>query len=169
MAKKIMKGTMKGTTAGIIATVQSETGRCNVSALRKASRRISHLYDTMLAPSGLRSTQRAILVQVARSGSPTMSELAAALVLDRSALNHNLKPLQRDGLLTTIVDPNDRRSRLIQLTKLGEAKVGESRIAWAKAQERFEAIFGAKQAAALRAALDVIASQEFSDRFSQMA
>ena len=151
------------------AGTRVETSQCNVTALRKASRRVSQLYDAMLAPCGLRSTQRAILVYVGRAGSPTMTELASSLVLDRSALNHNLKPLQRDGLLTTIVDPNDRRSRLIQLTKRGEAKVRDSRIAWAKAQERFEAIFGAKQAAALRAALDLISAQEFSEGFAQTA
>jgi len=43
-----------------------EAGRCNCTALRKASRRISQLYDAALAPSGLKITQRAILAQVAR-------------------------------------------------------------------------------------------------------
>ena len=39
----------------------TEGSRCNCTALRKASRRISQLYDTALAPSGLKTTQRAIL------------------------------------------------------------------------------------------------------------
>jgi DNA-binding MarR family transcriptional regulator len=137
--------------------------RCNVTALRKAARRVSQLYDSLLAPTGLRSTQRAILVHVARQGSPTMSELAAALVLDRSALNHNLKPLQRDGLLRVTVDPDDRRSRRIELSKRGEAKLRESVGAWEQAQQRFEATFGAKESEALRAALRLIASLEFAD------
>src|SRR5882724_1590893 len=94
------------------AMAKADTGRCNLTALRKATRRVSQLYDSILATSGLRGTQRAILVYVRRSGSPTISELAAALVLDRTALNHNLKPLERDGLLTITVDRNDRRSRL---------------------------------------------------------
>ena len=137
--------------------------RCNVTALRKATRRVSQLYDAMLAPTGLRSTQRAILVNIARQGSPTMSELAAALVLDRSALNHNLKPLERDGLLRVVVDPDDRRSRRIQLSKRGEAKLRQSLEAWEQAQQRFEAVFGAKESAALRASLQLIASLDFAD------
>jgi DNA-binding MarR family transcriptional regulator len=137
--------------------------RCNVTALRKAARRLSQLYDSMLAPTGLRSTQRAILVNVARHGSPTMSELAAALVLDRSALNHNLKPLERDGLLHVTVDPDDRRSRRIQLSKRGEAKLKESLEGWEQAQQRFEAAFGAKESVALRASLQLIASLDFSE------
>ena len=93
-----------------------------------------------------------------------MGELADALVLDRTALNHNLKPLQRDGLVTIEPDRNDRRSKLVQLTKRGEAKLAESQLAWKQAQERFEAAFGAKQAADLRRTLDLIASLEFSER-----
>jgi DNA-binding MarR family transcriptional regulator len=138
--------------------------RCNVTALRKAARNVSQLYDAVLASSGLRATQRAILVNVARSGgSPTMGELAAALVLDRTALNHNLKPLQRDGLVTVAVDKTDRRSRLVRLTKRGEARLAESHTAWEQAQERFETAFGARQAAELRRMLELVASLEFGD------
>ena len=90
-----------------------------------------------------------------------MGELAAALVLDRTALNHNLKPLQRDGLVTVAVDKDDRRSRLVRLTRRGEATVAESRIAWQQAQDRFETAFGAKQATDLRQALELVASLDF--------
>jgi hypothetical protein len=34
---------------------------CNCTALRKASRRISQLYEAALAPSGIKAMQRAIL------------------------------------------------------------------------------------------------------------
>ncbi len=68
-------------------------GRCNGLSLRKATRRVSQLYDLALTPCGLRSTQRSILIQIARMGQAGMGELADALVLDRSALAHTLKPL----------------------------------------------------------------------------
>ncbi len=100
-----------------------EAGLCNGTALRKATRRVSQLYDAVLAPSGLRSTQRSILIHVARAGTPTMGELAQALVLDRSALAHNLKPLERDGLVSLLSDRDDRRSRRIGLTELGKARL----------------------------------------------
>jgi hypothetical protein len=47
--------------------LNSQASRCNCTALRKASRRISQLYDAVLAPSGLKTTQRAILAQIRRS------------------------------------------------------------------------------------------------------
>lgn len=74
---------------------------CIATAMRKASRRLSQLYDDALAPSGLRTTQYAILSELERRSKrpPTMRELADAMVMDRSALGHNLRPLERDGLI----------------------------------------------------------------------
>jgi DNA-binding MarR family transcriptional regulator len=138
---------------------------CNGTALRKATRRVSQLYDSVLAPSGLRSTQRSILIHIARAGTPTMGDLAAALVLDRSALAHNLKPLERDGFVSVIVDPADKRNRLVSLTAMGRAKLQETQRLWRLAQHRFEAAFGPQQASALRQSLGRIASGEFATAF----
>jgi DNA-binding MarR family transcriptional regulator len=150
----------------------SETGRddldwvpepnlCNSTALRKATRRVSQLYDAMLAPVGLRSTQRSILIHIARAGQPTMGELAAALVLDRSALAHNLKPLEREALIKIFVDPSDKRSKLVTLTSKGNAKLRASLHLWKEAQRRFEAAFGRDEALALRRSLALISSPQF--------
>jgi DNA-binding MarR family transcriptional regulator len=135
--------------------------RCNNTALRKATRRVSQLYDSILAPTGLRSTQRSILLHIAGFGSPTIGELAVALVLDRSALGHNLKPLERDGLLVLDVDAHDRRSRRARLTKKGENKLHQTAALWEIAQARFETKFGVEKARALRAALALIAAEDF--------
>src|ERR1700680_2698019 len=75
---------------------------CTCGSLRKASRRISQFYDTALAPAGIKSTQYSILSEVERgsiAGPVTMCELASAMVMDRSTLGHNLKPLERDDLV----------------------------------------------------------------------
>jgi len=138
---------------------------CNGTALRKATRRVSQLYDAILAPCGLRSTQRSILIHIARAGMPTMGDLAAALVLDRSALAHNLKPLERDGFVAVAVDPADKRNRLVTLTAMGEAKLAESQTLWRQAQHRFETTFGTEQASVLRQSLAVIASAAFAKAF----
>ncbi len=148
-------------------TMEKEASRCNVTALRKAARHISQFYDTILSESGMRATQRAILVATAREGSPTIGELASALVLDRTALNHNLKPLQRDGLLVIAADAGDRRSKRVKLTRRGEARLAESESAWRRAQDRFEAAFGAKEAAALRKTLALVASLDLSGANAQ--
>jgi DNA-binding MarR family transcriptional regulator len=139
-----------------------EAGRCNCTALRKASRRISQLYDTALAPSGLKTTQRAILAKVGRSERTRVGELAEALVMDPGALAHTLKPLERDGLIAVAVDPDDRRNRLITLTRRGRAKLAETDALWAKAQRGFEAALGRADSEALREGLRLLISDEFA-------
>ncbi|MFG1461603.1 MarR family winged helix-turn-helix transcriptional regulator [Xanthobacter sp. DSM 24535] len=146
-----------------------KAGLCNGTALRKATRRVSQLYDCVLAPIGLKATQRSLLVHIARAGTPTMGELSATLVLDRSALGHNLRPLERDGLVELVADGKDRRSRRVVLTPLGRAKLDASMVLWGQAQARFEAVFGEAEAATLRAALERIASPEFAAAFEQQA
>jgi DNA-binding MarR family transcriptional regulator len=143
----------------------SEVNRCNCTALRKASRRISQLYDTALAPSGLKTTQRAILAQIGRSERTTVGELAEALVMDPGALAHTLKPLERDGLIAVAVDPDDRRNRLITLTRRGRTKLAETDALWAKAQRGFEAAFGRADSEALREGLRFLVSADFAATF----
>jgi DNA-binding MarR family transcriptional regulator len=65
---------------------------------------VSQIYDEALAPCGLRSTQKSVLDSIARASRPTMGEVVASLVLDRSALAHNIKPLEREGLVEVVAD-----------------------------------------------------------------
>jgi DNA-binding MarR family transcriptional regulator len=142
-----------------------EGSRCNCTTLRKASRRISQLYDTALAPSGLKTTQRAILAQISRSEPTTVGALAEALVMDSGALAHTLKPLERDGLVDVAIDRDDRRNRLITLTPKGRAKLAETDALWAKAQQGFELAFGGAESEALREALRFLVSDSFVATF----
>lgn len=144
-----------------------DEGRCSCTALRKATRRISQLFDTALAPSGLKTTQRAILAHIARSEPTTVGSLAGALVMDAGALAHTLKPLERHRFVAVAVDPNDRRNRLISLTSEGRAKLIETDVLWAHAQNGFETSFGRAKADALLDAMKLLVSDEFSAAFEQ--
>jgi DNA-binding MarR family transcriptional regulator len=147
---------------------QTEKSLCNCTALRKATRRVSQLYDSALEPCGLRTTQRSILMQIARSGSPPpLGELAEALVMDRGALTHTLKPLQRDRLVEIRIDPEDRRNRLVALTAAGHRKVEESTALWKRAQAGFETAFGVAKSAELREALEFVISEDFVAAFNR--
>jgi DNA-binding MarR family transcriptional regulator len=135
---------------------------CSATALRKASRRVTQLYDTALLPCGLRSTQHAILAELKRRASnpPTLQELADALVMDRSALGHTLRPLERDGLVELQEGDTDRRRRHVVMTVDGKRKYLEAKRLWNTAQKRFHRVFGAAEAEALRATLLAIAHDE---------
>jgi DNA-binding MarR family transcriptional regulator len=145
-----------------------EGSQCNCTALRKASRRVSQLYDTALAPSGLKTTQRAILAQIGRSQPTTVGELAEALVMDSGALAHTLRPLERDGLIGVAVNPDDWRNRLITLTRRGRAKLAETDVLWTKAQRGFEAGFARAMSEALREALGFLISDDFAAAFENV-
>jgi len=128
---------------------------------------VSQLFDGALAPCSLRTTQLAILNQILRMGTPAMGELARALVMDPGALAHNVKPLERDGLIEAVADPASRRNRLIALTQAGRRKLVEAERLWARAQERFEASLGARESATLRRTLAFIASDGFLEAFQK--
>jgi DNA-binding MarR family transcriptional regulator len=130
--------------------------------MRKASRRIAQLYDDALAPSGLRSSQFAILAELHELADkpPTLAQLAAALVVDRSALGHNLRPLERDGLVVLREGVEDRRRRHIVLTEQGRARLQQALGLWEAAQARFHVVFGQSEAEALRSTLLDIAYDE---------
>jgi len=141
---------------------------CTCGSLRKASRRISQFYDAALSPVGIKSTQFAILSEVERlskrrrSGGDdrllTMCELAAAMVMDRSTLGHNLRPLEREELIVLQPASDDRRKRHVALTRKGKALLPRARQLWRRAENRVEHLFGKQPSADLRAVLTKIAN-----------
>ncbi|WP_292127473.1 MarR family winged helix-turn-helix transcriptional regulator, partial [Mesorhizobium sp.] len=125
--------------------------------MRRAARSLGRFYDDALSPSGLKSTQFGLLVQIHISDEPAMGTIAEALIMDLSALGHTLKPLIRDGYVETFPDKDDRRVKRVRLTSQGKAKLDEALKLWSVAQRQFEDKVGAEQAAKLRAALDAVA------------
>ena len=126
---------------------------CHCHALRQATRRATALYDQALAPFGLRISQFGILVRLGRLGPLSLQQLATELVLDRTTMGRNLRPLERDGLIASQSDPDDKRIRRLILTPAGIDLMHRTRPAWTEAQAAYEAQIGAQSAAVLRAEL----------------
>ncbi|WP_420998285.1 MarR family winged helix-turn-helix transcriptional regulator [Cupriavidus sp. 30B13] len=137
-------------------------GICNSTALRKAARRVTRFYDACMAETGLRATQYAILILLASRGPTTVAALADLLSMDRATMGHNLRPLERDGLVTIQVGREDRREREVALSRLGEEAEAQGKPAWQKAQARFEKAFGKEDALAMRRMMARIAQLELS-------
>jgi DNA-binding MarR family transcriptional regulator len=106
---------------------------CTCFNLRKASRAVTQLFDEKLKPSGLLVTQFTILVAVSNAGSGTMNDLAKGLVMDRTTLTRNLKPLERQGLIE-IQPGKDQRVRVVSLTDAGRATLAKALPLWEQAQ-----------------------------------
>jgi DNA-binding MarR family transcriptional regulator len=125
---------------------------CNCLALRQAARHLSQIYDRHLAEAGLRGSQYSILSKLGRLGPMPIGKLAAAMVMDRTALGRALRPLERDKLVKVGAGP-DGRTRSVSLTPAGEARFKAANVQWRKAQKEFEGKFGAYEAASLRETL----------------
>ncbi len=114
---------------------------CACFHFRKASRAVTQLYDEMLQPVGLRSTQFVILVAIYLHEPVTPGVLSRELVLDRSTLSRNIKPLESQGLVRVQNTAGQKRHRLA-LTAKGRQTVAKAIPLWEKAQEQFVSNMG---------------------------
>ena len=135
---------------------------CNCLAIRQAARHVTQFYDQVLAPTGLRATQFAILGRLRRNGPMTINALAAELVMDRTTLGRNILPLERDGLIAVARGRADRRRHELHLTEAGLARYHAAAACWSEAQARFGKSFGDDRAAALRGLLREVTACDFA-------
>jgi DNA-binding MarR family transcriptional regulator len=120
-----------------------EIGRnCAVFNLRKASRAITQLYEESMKSSGILPTQFTLLVATRAMEPVTMSKMAEALVMDRTTLTRNLKPMEREGWVKVEPSREDKRSREIRLTKRGVKQLEQTVPLWQEAQQRVTQALG---------------------------
>jgi len=136
---------------------------CNCLALRQAARHVTQFYDQFLAEAGLRATQFSILTRLWRLGPLSINALAKELVMDRTTLGRNILPLQREGLIAIVSGRTDRRSKELQLTDAGLARLRRAVKGWAEAQARFEAGLGDQPSSELRNLLHTVSATDFAD------
>ncbi len=108
---------------------------CTCANLRKAARAVTQVYDQALRPTGLKVTQFTVLATLSNRGDLPLSRLAEALVMDRTTLTRNLKPLVGKGLVRIDQD-QDLRVRRISLTESGKNCFGAALPNWRKVQSR---------------------------------
>lgn len=125
---------------------------CTCSNVRKAARAVTQLFDEMLQPTGLRSTQFTLLVAVARLREAPITQLSRVLVMDRTTLARNLKPLESLGFLT-VEAGTDRRRHLVRLTERGYQALARALPYWKQAQHQVITHLGQEQWHTLQASL----------------
>ncbi len=133
------------------------TANCTCLNLRKASRAVTQFYDEVFKPVGLRVTQFSLLALVANKGPAGMKELAKLLVMDRTTLTRNLKPLIDQGFLE-VIESDDRRQRPIAITSRGRNRLAQALPLWREAQNRVVANLGREKWAGLLQSLSATVS-----------
>src|SRR5689334_5856902 len=99
---------------------------------QRAARALARRFDTALRPLGLTNGQFSLMMSLNRPQPPTMAAVASLLAMDRTTLTAALKPLARRGLVEVLPDPDDRRSRLLSLTRRGHALLAAALPIWVR-------------------------------------
>lgn len=128
--------------------------RCTCFLVRRASRRITNLYDACLAPYGLTLTQYSLLSLLTRTETPSQGDLARLMGVDRTTLTRTLKPMQAAGLLEISHDRKDRRVVTVTLTPEGRGLRERAIPGWKAAQEEMRRQIGPEDLAELNRRLD---------------
>jgi DNA-binding MarR family transcriptional regulator len=132
------------------------TGYCASLNFRRTSRMVTRMYDAAMQESGVRSTQFAILVGIAKLQPVAMGTLARVLMLDSSTLTRSLRLLQKEGMIEKS-KRGEMRQRFLKLTRSGEKALQRSLPLWRAAHATFVATVGAKYWLKLRNELESIA------------
>ncbi len=129
----------------LVQSLRAQARTVNVTCadinLRRAARAVTQMYDRFLAASNLQVTQFSLLVACAVAGPAPITNLAEKLVMDRTTLARNLKPLTTRGLVK-IANGDDRRVHVVALSDRGYAALAKALPLWQEAQTKIVEGFG---------------------------
>jgi DNA-binding MarR family transcriptional regulator len=132
------------------------TGYCASLNFRRTARAVTRWYDAAMQKSGMRSTQFAILVGIAKKQPVAIGALGEMLMIDQTTLTRSLRLLQKDGLISTSKRSAMRR-RYLEITPKGEHALARALPYWRKTQEDFQSAVGPTYWNELRAELERLA------------
>ncbi|MEE6177880.1 MarR family winged helix-turn-helix transcriptional regulator [Mycobacterium sp. 050134] len=82
--------------------------------------------EQLRAEGGISYVQFEILAELAAAERPlTMTDLADGVVYSRSGLTHQAGLLEKTGLITRHVSPDDQRATVVEITEAGRARVAK--------------------------------------------
>ncbi len=98
-----------------------ELRNCINYLLTVAQHEVFVVFSERLAEFGVTPGQYGILNCLWSQGSATPKEIAQTLRLENSTVSGMLDKLQKRGLVTRVLDPNDRRSIRVEASEAGKA------------------------------------------------
>ena len=132
---------------------------CLCLHVQRAARALARRFDLALQPLGLTNGQFSLLMSLNRPKAPGMGSVSELLAMDRTTLTAALKPLERRGLVTVEVDPEDRRGRLLYLTPRGKSLLARAAPVWEQAHVQLEAMLEVGEPDRLRKALRALEAE----------
>jgi DNA-binding MarR family transcriptional regulator len=92
---------------------------CACGNLRKTTRTITQFYDKVLLPTGLRSTQCLLLLDISLNENTSVTNLANILLMDQSTVTRNVELLRKSGYIDIKKEDRDSRKKCITITDKG--------------------------------------------------
>ncbi|GLK83172.1 MarR family winged helix-turn-helix transcriptional regulator [Ancylobacter defluvii] len=129
---------------------------CHCTILRRATRKLSAVYDLALAPFAINIAQYSLLRVIAREQPLSLTTLGRRTELDRSTVGRNVRVLEKLGLVVTRKSEDDQREAVVALTAQGTDTIQRAFPAWENCQRDIEAKLGAGKIDTLRTILDSI-------------
>src|SRR4051812_34403538 len=108
---------------------RQQPSACLCVNVRRASRAITRIYDQALEASGLKVTQFSLLKNIQAHGPLNITALGKLLMLDRTTLVRNLKPLETAGLIENSPSAAPRERR-VGITRQGRQTVKAALSHW---------------------------------------
>lgn len=130
---------------------------CLCFATQRAARALARRFDEALSPLGLTSGQFSLLTSLNQPEPPSMGSIAALLVMDRTTLTANLKPLEQRGLVEIAIDEADRRVRRLILTPAGRTVLQSAMPVWVEVHGEIDRLLPATDGRTLRRGLRALA------------
>jgi len=111
------------------------------ASFRRATRALTQHYEEALRPLGLKGTQFTLLQALSLTGEVSQGKLGEILAIDSTTLTRTLAIMMRQGWIVSRPG-EDRRERLLSLSKAGRAEYKRALPHWEKVQQELRAQFG---------------------------
>ena len=138
------------------ATTVEVRDTCLCLHLQRAARAVARRFDAALRPLSLTNGQFSLLMSLNREEPPSIGSVSALLVMDRTTLTANLKPLERRGLVKVTIDDGDKRTRRLKLTPAGRALLVAAVPIWKQTHTNVEKLLPRANCEELRVDLRVL-------------
>jgi DNA-binding MarR family transcriptional regulator len=113
---------------------------CACTAIHRASRAVTQLYDLALSPTGMRATQLMMLQIIADNVEIAQCEFARKYSISVETLSRRFSRLLRKGLVS--IRTGKHLERIYSLTEQGQTTLHKARPCWENAQHRLRMELG---------------------------
>ena len=130
---------------------------CACHHLRRTARGVTRIYEQELRDTGLSANQFSMMIAVRIMEPVPLNQLAESMLMDRTTISRNIKPLKSKGLIQ--IDPgNDKRERQVSLTEKGHTVLAKAYPLWQNVQKKIGNAIGELQMGSLLSLLQQTAN-----------